>query len=84
MNIVANARSRKAYVNGLTTGELPPELCEAFKELRLEIVPEGYLANLEVQPTLMERIRDGQKEDPEIKKIKEDLKDKAKGFCDDD
>jgi hypothetical protein len=33
---------------GLTAGELPEELCEHFKDLQLEIVPEGYLASLEV------------------------------------
>jgi hypothetical protein len=41
-NIVADALSRKSYVNGLTAGELPEELCEQFKELRLEIVLEGF------------------------------------------
>ena len=56
-NVVADALSRKAYVNGLTVGELPPDLCEQFKDLRLEIVPEGYLASLEVKPTLLDRIR---------------------------
>jgi uncharacterized Zn finger protein len=45
-NVVADALSRKSYVNGLTAGDLPKELCEHFKDLRLEIVPEGYLARL--------------------------------------
>jgi hypothetical protein len=40
-NVVADALSRKAYVNGLTAGELPLDLCEQFKDLRLEIVPQG-------------------------------------------
>jgi hypothetical protein len=39
-------------VNGLTAGELPEEWCEQFKELILEIVPEGFLASLEVQPMM--------------------------------
>jgi hypothetical protein len=47
-NVVTDALSRKSYMNGLTTGELPEDLCEQFKELRLEIVPEGFLASLEV------------------------------------
>jgi hypothetical protein len=38
-NVVADALSRKSYVNGLTARELPEELCEQFKQLRLEIVP---------------------------------------------
>jgi hypothetical protein len=40
-NVVADALSHKSYVNGFTAGELPEELHEQFKELRLEIVPEG-------------------------------------------
>jgi hypothetical protein len=57
-NVVADALSHKSYVNGLTVGELPEDLCEQFKELRLEIVPEGFLASLEVQPTLMDKIKE--------------------------
>jgi hypothetical protein len=49
---------------------LPEDLCEQFKELRLEIVPEGFLASLEVQPTLMDKIKEAQKLDKEIEKIK--------------
>jgi uncharacterized Zn finger protein len=41
-NVVADALSRKGYVNGLTAGELPSDLCEKFKDLRLELVPKGY------------------------------------------
>ena len=51
-NVVADALSRKPYVNGLTAGELPKDLCKAFKDLRLEVIPEGFLAALEVQPLL--------------------------------
>jgi hypothetical protein len=45
-NVVADALSRKSCVNGLTVGELPEDLCEQFKDLRLEIVPKGFLARL--------------------------------------
>ena len=84
-NVVADALSRQSYVNGLTAGELPEELCEQIKDLRLEIVPEGYLASLEVQPTLMDKIREAQKLDKEIEKIKVNMsKGKAKGFHEDE
>ncbi|KAK1601857.1 hypothetical protein QYE76_018856 [Lolium multiflorum] len=80
-NVVADALSRKSYVNGLTVGELPEELCEQFKDLRLEVVPKGYLASLEVQPTLMDRIREAQKLDKEIEEIKVNMSEgRAKGF----
>jgi hypothetical protein len=84
-NVVADALSHKSYVNGLTAGELPEELCEQFKKLRLEIVPEGFLASLEVQPTLMDKIKEAQKLDKEIEEIKSNMaKGKAKGFREDE
>ena len=69
---MADALSHKPYVNGLTAGELPEDLCKAFKILKLEVVPEGFLASLKVQPLLVDRIKEAQKGDKvmaEIKKI---------------
>ena len=57
-NVVADALSRKSHVNTLMTGELPKELAEDLHELCLEIVPRGYLATLEVQSTLLGKIRE--------------------------
>ena len=80
-NVVAHALSRKPYVNGLTVGELPEDLCKAFKDLRLEVVPEGFLAALEVQPLLVDKIKEAQKEDRVMAEIKKNLSEgKAKGF----
>jgi hypothetical protein len=84
-NVVADALSHKSYVNRLTTGELPEESCEQFKELILEIVPEGFLASLEVQLTLMDKIKESQKIDKEIDEIKSNMSiTKAKGFREDE
>jgi hypothetical protein len=84
-NVVADALSRKGYVNVLTAGELPSDLCEQFKDLRLELVPKGYLATLEVKPNLMDQSREAQKVDMEIDEIKENMsKGKADGFREDD
>ena len=84
-NVVADALSRKSHVNTLMTGELPKVLAEDLRELCLEIVPRGYLATLEIQSTLMERIREAQKTDKEIDEIKEKMsKGKAKGFREDE
>jgi hypothetical protein len=78
-NVVADTLSRKSYVNGLTAGQLPENLCEQFKELRLEIVPEGFLALLEVQATLMDKIKEARKIEKEIDEIKSNMsKGKAK------
>ena len=56
-NMVADALSRKSHVNTLMTGELPRELAEDLREQCLEIVPRGYVAALEIQSTLMDKIR---------------------------
>ena len=84
-NVVADALSRKSHVNTLMTGELPKELAEDLRELCLEIVPRGYVATLEIQSTLMERIREAQMTDKEIEEKKEKMsKGKAKGFREDE
>src|SRR3954467_166058 len=84
-NVVADALSRKVFVNGLTKGELPDDLCAQFRDLRLEIVPEGHLMSLDVQPTLLDKIKEAQKTDKEIEEIKEKIGvGKAKGFHEDE
>jgi hypothetical protein len=48
-------------------------------------VPKGFLASLEVQPTLMDKIKEAQRLDKEIEEIKSNMrKGKAKGFHEDD
>ena len=67
------------------TGNLPRELAENLRELCLEIVPRGYVAALEIQSTLMDKIREAQKTDKEIAEIKERMSEgKAKGFREDE
>ena len=55
-NVVADALSRKSYANTLVSGGLSQELVEDLKELRLEIVPRGFVAAMEVQSTLLGKI----------------------------
>ena len=50
-------------MNTLMTGELPRELAEDLRELCLEIVLRGYVVALEIQSTLMDKIREAQKTD---------------------
>ena len=57
-NVVADALSGKSYVNTLVSGGLPQELVDDLKELRLEIIPRGFVAALEVQSMLLGRIRE--------------------------
>ncbi|XP_073354026.1 uncharacterized protein [Aegilops tauschii subsp. strangulata] len=49
-NVVADALSRRSHVNAVNIDDMPPELCEQFRNLRLEMVPKGYLATLEPLP----------------------------------
>ena len=84
-NVEADALSRKSHVNTLMTGDLPRELAENLHELCLEIVPRGYVATLEIQSTLMDKIREAHKTDKEIAEINERMSNgKAKGFCEDE
>src|SRR4051812_9290924 len=84
-NVVADALSRKVFINGLTKGELPDDLCAQFRDLRLEIMPEGHLMSLDVQPTLLDKIKEAQKTDKEIEEIKEKIgQGKAKSFHEDE
>ncbi len=51
----------------------------------MEIVPRGFVAAMEVQSTLLGKIREAQKDDKEIAEIKERMsKGKAKGFREDE
>ena len=47
-NVVADTLSRKSYVNTLVSGGLPQELVDNLTELRLEIVPRGFVVAMEV------------------------------------
>src|SRR3954470_12577141 len=75
-NVVADALSRKVFVNGLTKGELPDDLCAQFRKLRLEIVPEGHLMSLDVQPTLLDKIKEARRLIRKLRELRERL---AKG-----
>jgi hypothetical protein len=67
-NVVADALSRKAYCHHLVTQKL--ELCEEMRKLNLTIVPHLLNYNLTVYPVLNDQIREAQKEDEELMRIK--------------
>ena len=68
--MIADALSKKAYCNSLILKPYQPELCEAFRKLNLQVVPQGFLANLQVSPTLEDQIRQAQLLDAMVKKVK--------------
>ncbi|XP_071683463.1 uncharacterized protein [Lolium perenne] len=84
-NVMADALSRKFYCNNLMIQESQPALYEEFRKLNLELVPQGYLANLVITQTLEDKIRKGQLRDICSKNIKENMhKPKYKSFSLDD
>ena len=68
--MIADALSRKAYCNSLILKPFQPDLCEAFRKMNLQVVPQGFLANLIVSPTLEDQIREAQLLDTMVKKVK--------------
>ena len=62
-----------------------PALHEEFARLNLEIVPSGYLVNLEIKSTLEDEIKAAQQQDADILAIKEKIANgKANCFSVDD
>jgi hypothetical protein len=47
-NVVADALSRKAYVNCLSTDDLLEDLRRGLRDLSLEMVPTGFVTSLVV------------------------------------
>ena len=84
-NVVADALSRRSYCNTLLVEKAQPALHEEFARLNLEIVPSGFLANLDITSTLENDIKAAQQQDEDVIKIKKELADgKAKSFRMDD
>jgi hypothetical protein len=55
-NVVADARSQKAYCHHIVTQK--PELCEEMRKLNLTIVPHSLNYNLIVHPILDDQIKE--------------------------
>src|SRR5579859_2850404 len=72
-NVVADALSRKVHCNCLTIGPASATLCHEMAKLNLEVVPQGHLNHLTVEPTLRDRIVMAQLADPGVQIIKQKL-----------
>nr|AAU89172.1 retrotransposon protein, putative, Ty3-gypsy sub-class [Oryza sativa Japonica Group] len=84
-NVVADALSRKSRCNTLGVRGIPPELHQQMEALNLSIVGRGFLAMLEAKPTLLDQIREAQKNDPDMHGILKNMKQgKAAGFTEDE
>ena len=83
-NVVADALNRKpCTLNALIQAE-QPALFRVFENFRLELVSHGFLANLELKPTLIDQIKEAQKGHESIEGIKRKISlEKAPGFSED-
>ncbi|KAK1607597.1 hypothetical protein QYE76_031270 [Lolium multiflorum] len=60
-NVVADALSRlPCQLNSMIAAE-QPSLHQEFEQFRMELVSEGFLASIELQPTLIGQIKEAQK-----------------------
>ena len=69
-NVVADALSRNPSSNENSLQSLRPEFQQEFAKLNLLMIAEGSISNLEVQPDLVERIKEAQPGHPSIEGIK--------------
>nr|CAE05068.2 OSJNBa0094P09.7 [Oryza sativa Japonica Group] len=84
-NVVADALSRKSHCNTLNVRGIPPELNQQMEALNLSIVGRGFLAALEAKPTLLDQIREAQKNDPDMHGLLKNMKQgKAASFTEDE
>ena len=82
---MADALSRRSYVNMAVAFQMPPELCKEFEQLSLGFLHHTSSASFEAVPTIEAEIRWHQKEDKKLQEIREFLKKgKAPHFREDD
>jgi hypothetical protein len=80
-NVVAYALSRKSQVNILAAHPMPYELAKEFDRLSLGFLNNTQGVTIELEPTLEQDIRKGQKDDEKINEIRQLIIDgKGKDF----
>jgi hypothetical protein len=70
-NVVADALSRKSQVNMMVAHPMPYELAKEFDKLSLEFLNNTQGVTIELEPTLEQDIKDGQKNDEKINEIRQ-------------
>jgi hypothetical protein len=82
--VVEDALSRKSQVNMLATHPMSYELAKEFDRLSLEFLNNTQGVAIELEPTLEQDIRKGQKDDEKINEIRQlIINGKGKGFRED-
>jgi hypothetical protein len=83
-NVVVDALSRKSQVNMMVAHTMPYELAKEFDRLILIFLNSTQGVTIELEPTLERDIKDGQKDDEKINKIRQLILDrKGKDFRED-
>ena len=72
-NVVADALSRKAHCHCLSVEPYSDTLCNEMRKLNLEIIPQGTLNNISIEPTLHDEIITAQSRDKSFRIIKQKL-----------
>jgi hypothetical protein len=70
-NVVSDALIRKSQVNMLAAHPMPFELAKEFNRLSLGFLINTQGVTVELEPTLEQDIRKGQKEDEKINEIRQ-------------
>ena len=73
-NVVADALSRKSAGNLAALLTTQKHILEDLRKMRIEVwfhEAEAHLANLRVQPTLIEKVKIAQSSDPQLQKIRD-------------
>ena len=65
-NVVSDALSRKVLCNCLSAEAYKHSLCAEMQRLNLEIIPQGSLAHISVEPTLHDQVIMAQLHDKSI------------------
>jgi hypothetical protein len=82
--VVGDALSRKSQVNMMVAHPMPYELAKEFDRLSLGFLNNTQGVTVELEPTLEREIKDGQKDDEKINKIRQLILDgKGKDFRED-
>jgi hypothetical protein len=68
-NVVADALSRKSQVNMMVARPMPYELAKEFDRLSLGFLNSTQGVTVELEPTLVQDIKDWQKNDEKINEI---------------
>jgi hypothetical protein len=84
-NVIAGALSRRTYLNGLIMETMPFDLCAEMDKLNLRLTVNSGVVAMELDSTLSQDIRKGQKEDEKLQEIQRNIAEgKSLGFTEDE